>query len=140
MMMKAQTLTLLLLFCLGQQDVLALSSPNPAKGKGLKPFGGGGGGRKPLSPNMPSLRNVDEEDEETEKRWEPTPPKPSEARLTVVQVTDVYTLSVEKDFLWVMCCAMKWLLMILFMFFSQGTFCQSQDNVERHASQNSRIS
>jgi hypothetical protein len=78
----------------GHQCAMALSSPNPAKGQALKPFGGGGGGRKSLSPDMPNLRNMDEpeEDQNTKPRWEPTPPKPSEARLTVVQITDVYTL------------------------------------------------
>lgn len=41
---------------------------------------------------MPNLKNTDDEDDQTDKRWEPLPPKPSEARLTVVQITDVYTL------------------------------------------------
>lgn len=71
----------------GHQCALALSSPKPPAGSVR-----GGGGRKSLTPDMPSLKNVDEEDQETEKRWEPKPPKPSEARLTVVQITDVYTL------------------------------------------------
>ena len=63
--------------------------------KFAKPFGGGGGGRKSITADMPNLKDDDEADDETAVpagRWQPTPPKPSEARLTVVQVTDVYTL------------------------------------------------
>ena len=57
-----------------------------------KPFGGGGGGRKSITADMPNLKEDDVEEEVDPSRWQPTPPKPSEARLTVVQVTDVYTL------------------------------------------------
>ena len=93
--MRIQISLAILLAVCGPNESLALSSPfNPANGKaakqGLKPFGGGSGGRKSGAPDMPSLKNEDEE--ESDQRWEPSPPKPSEARLTVVQITDVYTL------------------------------------------------
>ena len=65
----------------------------PPSGKFVKPFGGGGGGRKPGAADMPNLKDADDDqDDESDARWQPTPPKPSEARLTVVQITDVYTL------------------------------------------------
>lgn len=60
--------------------------------KFAKPFGGGGGGRKSITADMPNLKDDETDDEAEPRRWQPTPPKPSEARLTVVQVTDVYTL------------------------------------------------
>lgn len=92
-----------ILAILSHHQATALSNVNPPKAnngkveangasapKIRKPFGGGGGGRKPGRQDMPSIK--DEEDAPDEIRWEPTKPKPSEARLTVVQITDVYTL------------------------------------------------
>jgi len=59
-------------------------------GRFVNPFGGGGGGRQSITPDMPNLK--DDREDPDDSRWQPTPPKPSEARLTVVQITDVYTL------------------------------------------------
>lgn len=48
-----------------------------------------GGGRTAGQADMP---NLSQEGDETPSRWQPRPLQPSEARLTVIQVTDVYTL------------------------------------------------
>eukprot|EP00978_Attheya_sp_CCMP212_P034539 scaffold145101_cov59-Attheya_sp.AAC.2 len=71
---------------------------NDANGKKNR---GRGGGRKPGMPNMESL-NTDDDDETNEQekknkdgkktKWRPSPVAPGEARLTIVQITDVYTL------------------------------------------------
>lgn len=77
---------------------MGLLSPNSGSsgaGKVVKPFGGGGGGRKPMKADMPSLKeeeDANDDDADADAEWQPSPLKPSEARLTVVQITDVYTL------------------------------------------------
>ena len=71
--------------------VLSLSSPSNPKTSKLKKMGIGSGGRVASKPSMPNIKNEDDK-QETDERWEPTPLNPSEARLTVVQITDVYTL------------------------------------------------
>lgn len=50
----------------------------------LKSTRAGPGGRPPENPDVLTT--------ESREEWRPVPPKPSEAKLTVVQITDVYTL------------------------------------------------
>jgi len=52
------------------------------------------GGRAPQTPDMPSLDDRDSNNDllKAKKSWLSPPSTPTEARLTVVQITDVYTL------------------------------------------------
>ena len=50
----------------------------------------GSGGRPPSTADNVSSRTLGKSHELS---WKPSPPKPSEARLTIIQVTDVYTLA-----------------------------------------------
>ena len=82
----------LLLFLSGVSTIQALSSVKPAGSNNRRnaQYGGGRTAGKADMPNLPL--NGDNDNESCANRWSPTPLKASEARLTICQVTDVYTL------------------------------------------------
>lgn len=81
---------LLLISSLG--TIHALSSVNPAApNRRNAQYGGGRTAGEADMPNL-LLDNGDSNDESCANRWSPTPLQPSEARVTICQVTDVYTL------------------------------------------------
>eukprot|EP00797_Seminavis_robusta_P002712 Sro116_g056960.2 (727) ;mRNA; f:17313-19643 len=82
-----------LLLCQAVSVTQALSSPSPNKQN--SPVGKRfqyGGGRTAGQADMPNLSNEEDDNDEAIDRWQPQPLQPDEARLTVVQITDVYTL------------------------------------------------
>lgn len=80
MKMSPQPLLLILLLSLSRSQGLAFGVGNAAD----RPAKPKGGGRAPESPDVLSTTGSD--------KWEFMPPKPTEAKLTIVQITDVYTL------------------------------------------------